>query len=405
VNPLVSIIIPCFNNARYVSDAIRSVLIQTYSPIEILVADDGSTDNTAEVIRDFGSDVIYLHQEHGGVSRARNRALTKAKGAFVGFLDADDCFYPTKIEKQIRLFLERPQLGFVYCGWRLVHDGDFTQLIQLTPHEQHNFQDELLTHSLFASSTPVLSRKAVEQTGLFDRKTEHCEDRDYWLRSAIRGVSFGCVPEILTWARDHDDSASHNEEVMYRGRLAVLEKHGRELEEKVLLGKRSRIHLGACVFYLRNNDEANAVNALKKALSDKPNLLEKQTVLESAAVALKGNSYKKSVDSKDAASALEYLLDLAGPYSSDIHKKRQRFFSQLVLARLSRRDGDKRQCRKACIDAIRLGFLTRIPFGYVWEVLKMVIASFILTGSSRQPNSTNRPEVFTPPGNRKWQKR
>ena len=206
MNPLVSIIIPCFNHGCYLGDAVRSVLQQTYAPIEIIVVDDGSTDDTAKVAHSFGAAIRYVKKQNGGLSSARNKGIECAKGEFLGFLDADDCFYPTKIEKQVHFFADHPELGLVFCGWKLVRDGDFVVLSTEIPHDQHDFSDELLTHSLFHVTCVLICRIAIERMGRFDEQLTSCEDRDYWLRAAQRGVKFGCVPEVFMWIRDRADS-------------------------------------------------------------------------------------------------------------------------------------------------------------------------------------------------------
>src|SRR5437867_450686 len=103
MNPLVSVIIPCFEQGRFLSDAIDSVLAQTYRNTEIIVVNDGSTDNTSEVAGRYGDRVRYFDLPHSGPSRPRNKGLCEARGEFVQFLDADDALLPTKLEKQVRL--------------------------------------------------------------------------------------------------------------------------------------------------------------------------------------------------------------------------------------------------------------------------------------------------------------
>src|SRR5262245_25838031 len=113
-SPLVSVIIPSYNSARFVSQAVRSVLEQTYSPLEIIVVNDGSTDDTVSVLDAYKGDIQIVHQANGGVSKARNRGIREAKGKFIAFLDADDQWLPSKIQKQIDCLRANPSAALVH---------------------------------------------------------------------------------------------------------------------------------------------------------------------------------------------------------------------------------------------------------------------------------------------------
>src|SRR4028119_1061372 len=120
--PRVSVIIPVYNCDRYIQEAIESVLNQTYSDYEIIVVDDGSTDNTRSVLEPYFHRIHYIYQENQGASAARNRGLQEARGKFVAFLDADDFFLlPSKLAEQVACFEAQPRLGVVHSGWRMVN--------------------------------------------------------------------------------------------------------------------------------------------------------------------------------------------------------------------------------------------------------------------------------------------
>lgn len=348
MKPLVSIVIPCFNGARYLGDAIRSALAQTYSPLEIIVLDDGSTDNSEEVVRAFGAKVLYEKQSHRGVSAARNRGLALAKGEAVAYLDADDCFYPEKVEKQVELFKENPKLGVVYSGWKLVRDGDFVVMFTKIPDTNHRLVDELATHTLFASSSPMITRRAMQKVGGFDESMTHCEDREYWFRAATQGVAFGCVPEILTWARHRDDSASSDWEQMYQGSLQLLQKHMGVFEgEKDYLKKRSVIHLRGFLQYLKHHELTDAVKCLRKAFEDDAGVLDNPSAVESAVFEIAGDSFRRGIKPKDAKAALQRLLELADLLSPNEQSLRQHFYGHVVLGRIAATAGHRSLCREA----------------------------------------------------------
>ena len=123
----VSVIIPAYNGDRYISAAIDSVLAQTYGKYEIIVVDDGSTDNTSEVIKQYGDRVNYLSQSNQGVAASRNLGLAAARGEYIAFLDQDDVFLPHKLSTQVALLDRDSALGIVNSGWQIVDERGETQ--------------------------------------------------------------------------------------------------------------------------------------------------------------------------------------------------------------------------------------------------------------------------------------
>jgi glycosyltransferase involved in cell wall biosynthesis len=123
MNPLVSVIIPVYNGAAYLREALESVAAQDYAPVEVIVADDGSTDDSAAIAASF-ADVTVLPLLRGGVSRARNRAVAESRGEFLAFLDADDRWMPGKLSAQVALALEHPDAGLVLCHQVHRFEGD-----------------------------------------------------------------------------------------------------------------------------------------------------------------------------------------------------------------------------------------------------------------------------------------
>ena len=125
----VSVIIPTYNYGRFIAETIESALGQTLLPHEVIVVDDGSTDETAEVVASFGERVRYIYQENAGVCAARNRGVAASSGDLIAFLDADDIWEPTKLEKQAAKFAD-PDVGLVHCGMR-EFDSDTGETIKL----------------------------------------------------------------------------------------------------------------------------------------------------------------------------------------------------------------------------------------------------------------------------------
>lgn len=117
----VSVIIPTYNRAEFISDAIESVLNQTFEDYEIIIVDDGSTDNTKQIVQSYTSKVKYYYQEQSGVSSARNYGIKAATGEYIAFLDSDDQFLPQKLEKQVEVLENNPRIGIVYSPHIIWH--------------------------------------------------------------------------------------------------------------------------------------------------------------------------------------------------------------------------------------------------------------------------------------------
>jgi glycosyltransferase involved in cell wall biosynthesis len=199
----VTVVIPSFNYARFVREAVDSALAQTVQPLEIIVIDDGSTDNTSEVMTAYTSNlcVRYLHQENHGLSAARNAGIRAARGEFIALLDADDRWKPEKLSRQLAEFKDE-QVGLVYCG-REVFDEHGTR--DLNPADESKCERalELLTIStLFCPSSVIVRRRCFTEQGGFDESLRKVEDREMWIRLA-KHWRFRCVSECLVEWRRH----------------------------------------------------------------------------------------------------------------------------------------------------------------------------------------------------------
>ena len=118
--PLVSVVIPNYNYGRYLGEAIESVLAQSYPRRELIVVDDGSTDESETVLRRYGQRLRWVRQPHHGVATARNRGVQESRGTLLAFLDSDDVWFPTKLERQVARWLAEPSIGFVHCGAQVI---------------------------------------------------------------------------------------------------------------------------------------------------------------------------------------------------------------------------------------------------------------------------------------------
>ena len=207
----VSVIIPAYNGDRYIGEAIDGVLAQTYSDYEIIVVDDGSTDDTERVVQQYGDRVQYLSQKNQGVAESRNRGLEVAQGEYIAFLDQDDVFLPHKLACQVALLEQDSFLGMVNSGWQIVdRQGKvrsavqpWQQIPQLSLANLIIWKPVFLGAMLFRSSW-------LERSPGFDPSLEQTPDVDLVLRLAAMGCSAAWVEQTTVKYRQHEDNASNN---------------------------------------------------------------------------------------------------------------------------------------------------------------------------------------------------
>jgi len=198
-----SVIVPCFNGARYLHEALESALVQTHDDVEIVVTDDGSSDDSAAIAASYGPRVRCLQQGNAGPSAARNRALDGASGEYVALLDADDRYHPTKLATQIAVLREQPDVGVVYCGWRLVDEAGRELPERGWPRVEGDLLERLLLGNLFHPVSVVLRRSVIDAVGGFDVRCPVNEDWDLFLRVSRAGARWAYVDETLCDYRIH----------------------------------------------------------------------------------------------------------------------------------------------------------------------------------------------------------
>lgn len=225
--PVVSVVIPAYNAAWCVRKAIDSVLAQEFREFELLVVDDGSTDDTAAVLALYGDAIRVVRQRNGGLSNARNAGIRESRGEFVAFLDADDWWLPEKLGRQIALMRERPDLGFISNAAR-VEDSD-GRLLSVWPCAR--WDGSFLVH-LFSSNgdvagsgSAVLARRALFRlVGGFDETLRSLEDVDMWMRLGAV-ADYACIQEPMAVILKRPDSMSRNLEVMRDSAIRVMHKN------------------------------------------------------------------------------------------------------------------------------------------------------------------------------------
>lgn len=236
----VSVIIPNYNYGRFLSEAIDSVLAQTYRNIEIIVVDDGSTDDSLKILADYEKKGIkVIIQKNNGVGAARNSGAAKSKGEFIAFLDADDIWLPTKIERQLKQFTD--EIGLVTCGMREFDSSTKKTLSYFMSKKTDWTVREilLLDYPVVSGSAIMVRRSAFEAVGGFDeRKEMHpTEDWEFFYRLArVAQVFF--VPEVLVEYRNHGNNGHLNVPRYERSMLIAYDKIFKNTDESTLKLKR-----------------------------------------------------------------------------------------------------------------------------------------------------------------------
>ncbi|MGB9624127.1 MAG: glycosyltransferase [Phycisphaerae bacterium] len=256
----VSVVIPAYNAAPYIADAIDSVLAQTHPAHEIIVVDDGSTDDTVGVVRRYGDRVILLQQPNRGPAAARNAGIRRATGEFIAFLDADDIWTDRNLELQVRILSEHPGYVLSYGYVRRFVGSVPPELRNATPHDgsrpQGDVSTALVHDTIWATCAALIRRSVLVRTGGFDEELRVGEDYDLWLRIAGQGP-VACVPHYVGAIRLHPESVTRSQAFRTTPpEVCVIRRHldrAPELRERV--GRRAlRRRLAKCYTDLSLHD-------------------------------------------------------------------------------------------------------------------------------------------------------
>lgn len=254
----ISVVIPAYNYGRFLGAAIESVVTQTYPASEIIVVDNGSTDNTREVVAAFGDAVKYFHQENAGVSAARNRGSRESTGDLIAFLDADDFWEKTCLERSVSKF-EDKGIGLVHWGLREFDSATGTTIRFYLEGAEGDVADKLLLWeepTIAGHGAVIVTRAAFNAAGGFDTLAEPSEDWDFCYR-VTRLFKVAFVPEPLVNYRSHEAAAHRNIGAMERGMLRFYEKAFATDDESVLKLRRrayGNFHRVMAGSYFHNGD-------------------------------------------------------------------------------------------------------------------------------------------------------
>ena len=223
-SPKVDIIIPAYNQGDYLKESVESALAQTWENLEIIIVDDGSTDDTAKVGRSFADPrVTYIYHDNKGLSGARNTGLGHSTGEYVSFLDSDDLFFPTKIQNLLSLFDQNPEIGLAAGDSTLIDDHG--QPIGKTYGDGlPNNPTGWLQGNRFHVGAVLVKKEWLDKVEPFDESLRACEDWDMWLRLSIAGCKMAWLPEMVSMYRVHGQQMTRETMRMKSAMFSVLDK-------------------------------------------------------------------------------------------------------------------------------------------------------------------------------------
>lgn len=228
----ISVIIPCYNGERFLSQALESLLWQTYQEWECILIDDGSTDHSREIFHRYAEQdhrFIYLSQRNSGPSVARNKGIDRASGDFIQFLDADDILPKERFARCISNFIAEPESDVVYTEYSTFNErNSFTRTIPSKLPQKNTFRAFLLDHNRTFNAVihEFLFRKEVISRHKFDESLPiYCEDIECWIRIADSGARFSYIDEVLALYRFAGASLSSQEVNVHSAKLLILERY------------------------------------------------------------------------------------------------------------------------------------------------------------------------------------
>lgn len=285
---LISVIIPAHNVARFVGRTLDSVLKQTHRALDVIVVDDGSTDNTADVVRDIAqrdSRIRLLRSDKLGVSAARNLAIAQAKAQLIAPVDADDIWHPDKLTRQLAVMRAgADRLGLVYCWSRGIDDNDRVILPSWNDSSARGdvLQDIVIRGIAGNGSTTLIKRRFIEQVGGYDTTATLSEDWTFY--TALAGVcEFDMVPQYLVGYRLHEDSASMMDagrmEQAIAGCTAWIKQRWPDLPAQVFVDRDNLLGTYLAFLAIRQRDYRAALRYIGSSVRARPSTMLSSDVL------------------------------------------------------------------------------------------------------------------------------
>jgi len=304
---MVSVIIPTFNRGYIIASTIDSVLAQTYRPIELIIVDDGSGDETREVVARYGTQVRYIYQENAGLAAARNTGLSVARGEFIAFQDSDDIWLPWKLKAQVAIMREHPELAFVWTDMTAIDPSgdvvrekhlstmyavyqridtekhlpnsgmvqtlwpDCPKELQNVPYRYGDIYSAMFLGNLVHPPTALLRRQHVNQTGGLDiTYAWTCEDYEYFWRVSKNGLGALIEASSMLYRVDADDQLTKPHLLLYiaRGNLIALQRRYQQDRGQIKLPRSTiRRHLADAHLWVANEELVADTGKRSKAIA------------------------------------------------------------------------------------------------------------------------------------------
>jgi glycosyltransferase involved in cell wall biosynthesis len=287
-----SIIIPTYNNAHFLPETLESIFNQDYGDYELIIVDDGSTDNTRELLEKYGNKVIYLHQENSGAcSKPRNEGIKIAKGDYISIFDSDDIMKPEKIRLQVDLLENNPDVGLVFTDFCDFIGSDISQshvsLCSMFSDikknnvaaneyilDKNTAYETLLIENFIGASSMMFRKSLIDEIGIFNEKLDSSEDIDFTLRASQK-CNLGFVDKICHLRRLHSGSMSSKTEKVITRKLIVYGSHLTTPKsariQKMLIDKISDLHYSLAYYYRENGVYREAMKEYLTVLKYHPN--------------------------------------------------------------------------------------------------------------------------------------
>ena len=271
-----TVVIPTYNRADLLGEAIDSVLGQDWPDLELLVVDDGSTDNTPEVLASYGDRLRVIRQENAGESAARNTGIRAATTELVALLDSDDYWLPGKLARQMALFDLEPAPDVTFTAYTRIGDAPREDIVLANwKGTQDDALEQLLLGCRINTSTAIGRRDAFVEAGLYDTSLRCAQDYDLWLRIAVHGFRTAYVAEPLATYRIHGGAVSLDPELVNTSTERVLERlfDSGSLPERFQSRRdfyMARRYLNSACFYLDCGEGQAAAQSITRAARTRP---------------------------------------------------------------------------------------------------------------------------------------
>ncbi len=339
--PWFSVIVPAYNHAQFLPEAVASVLDQSFFDFEVVVIDDGSTDETPRIVPRHDVRVRYFRQENQGLSAARNSGIRESRGRIMTLLDADDRYEPSFLEVMRGLF-DDSETDAAYCGFQSIDEqGRSLPFGGSTVVPPNQLRMHLLNGNFVVPSCMAVRKSCYEVVGPFDTELRSCEDWDMWLRLSRQFLIRG-TPERLVRYRVVTRSMSSDPSRMLNFRMAVLDKHLSEKETPASLAREARGNalLRATVEYLQNEDLTNAVGTYVRMVQAYPRLATSERTYFEIACGTQPRGFAGDSGSFDPSAAAYVLsamlekLETASPPVTAAMRRKAFAKTRLALGKL-----------------------------------------------------------------------